>query len=95
VIHQPGGPRLDIPAPGERVPVEDQPPVFSLLWACRSWQAASSRQTHWPRLPHRVPVGHRAIIAASWYEAPGTPPELPPQRIILRRGPVQPHIEQV
>jgi hypothetical protein len=71
-------------APGERVRSEDQPLVVSFRWACRSWQAASSRQAHllWRAgLPQRISLGQSV--------------ELPLVRIILRRGPAQPHIKQV
>jgi hypothetical protein len=65
------------------VPFEDQPLVASFRWACRSWQASASRQAHLlcRGLPQRISFAQSA--------------ESPPQRIILCRGPAQPHIEQV
>ena len=70
-------------APGERVRSEDQPPVISFRWACRSWQAASSRQAHLlcSGLPQRI-----SLAQSDWSL---------PTRIILCRGPAQPHIKQV
>jgi hypothetical protein len=77
-------PQITHRTPGGRVRSEDQPLVVSLRWACRSWQAASSRQAHllWRMgLPQRISLGQSV--------------ELPLIRIILRRGPAQPHIKQV